>query len=496
MNSLKLLRQNAAALAMAALAACGEVSRFPVDPNDPMDPIVPVAAVSVSPAPISILEGRTSTLSAYPVGANGEVLSGRQVSWSSSETSVATVSQQGVVSAVAAGSTVIRATSDGKTGSAVVTVLAITPPPAEVASVSLDATALSLDEGQRAQLTATPRDVDGAPITGLGMIWTSSDVMIATVDALGKVTGVRPGSATIAVRVHGKTAEAVVTVSAHYAYDLMFSAYDGNALELFSLDFTIPDAQPVRVLGAGIQAGEARLSPDGTRIAFSGVNHGVVGIYVVNRDGTELRRVAAPLDGPVFQPTWSPDGTKLAYARAHQETGYDILVVNADGTHTLNLTASLGASAEWMPAWSPDLGAGASRIAFVRRVDGNENVWTMRADGTDLRQITTGVLDLEPAWSPDGRTIVFQRSNAVINADLQLVAAVGGVVRPVMSFMSLAGPQTHPRFSPDGRMIAFTSQHETWGQGGTPQIFTIWADGTNMARRTTAGGYWAEFVGR
>jgi hypothetical protein len=497
MNSLKALRARAVTLAILAVAACGDATRLPLDPQDPTDPVdptVPVAAVTVSPAPVSILEGGTSALIATPVDATGQALTGRQVAWTSSEVSVATVSQQGVVSAIAAGSAIIRATSEGKTGSAVVTVLAITPPPAQVASVSLNVTAVSLEEGENEQLTATPRDANGAPIAGLGMVWTSSDATIATVDALGKVAAVRPGSATITVRVHGKTAAATVTVSARYEYDLMYSNYDGTALELFLLDFTTPDAEPSRVLPAGIQAGESQLSPDGTHIVFVGVNNGIGGIYVVKRDGTELRRVASPMDGPVLRPTWSPDGTKIAFARAHHGTGYDILVVNANGTNTVNLTASLGGTAEWMPAWSPDLGNGTSRIAFVRRVNGSEGVWTMRADGTDLKQITAGVLDLEPAWSPDGRTIVFTRTNAMINADLHLVDAGGGVARPVIPFIGLAGPQNHPTFSPDGKMIAFTSQHETWGQGGTMQVFTIWPDGSNLARRTTSGGFWAEFV--
>jgi hypothetical protein len=499
MSSLTALRARAIMFAVVALAACGDASSFPLDPRDPTDPPpppVPVAAVSVSPTPIAILEGSISALTATPVDETGGALTGRQVAWSSSAVSVATVSQQGVVTALAAGSALISATSEGKTGSAVVTVLAITPPPAEVVSVSLNTTTVALEEGENANLIATPRDANGAPITGLGMIWTSSDATVATVDALGKVVGVRPGSAVITVRVHGKTAEATVTVSAQYHYDLMFSAYDGIALELFLLDFTTPGAEPSPVLAAGIQASEARLSPDGTQIAFTGVNNGVTGIYVVKRDGTGLRRVAAAIDGPALRPTWNPEGTKIAFARAHQATGYDILVVNADGTNTVNLTASLGPSAEWMPAWSPDLGGGASRIAFVRRVDGNEGVWTIRPDGTGLRQITAGVLDLEPAWSPDGRTIVFTRTNAFIHADLHLVDAAGGVARPVTPFVTLAGPQNDPTFSPDGRMIAFTSQHETWGQGGTQQIYTIWIDGTNMARRTTTGGFSAEFVPR
>lgn len=60
-----------------------------------------------------------------------------------------------------------------------------------------------------------------------------------------------------------------------------------------------------------------------------------------------------------------------------------------------------------------------------------------------------------PSWSPDARTIVFQRTQGTINADLWLVDAAGGNERPVM------GSQASPMFSPDGRMIAFASPFPT-----------------------------------
>jgi TolB protein len=215
----------------------------------------------------------------------------------------------------------------------------------------------------------------------------------------------------------------------------------------------------------------------------------------MNRDGSNIRRIVARTDGPVVSPTWSPDGAKIAYQSGHSATLYDIYVINADGTNKVNLTANLGATDQLSPSWSPALGSG-SRIAFVHRANGSENVWTMRPDGTDRRQITTGILDEFPSWSPNGATIVFSRTNAVVNGDLHLVDANGQNVRPVMPFVSLAGPQWYPVFSPDGRMIAFSSQHETWSSAGEFQIFTVWTDGSKLARRTTSGGMWPAFVPR
>ncbi len=83
---------------------------------------VPVASVTVSPATVSLQPGQTQQLTATPKDAGGNALSGRMVTWASGSTAVATVSGSGLVSGVAAGSATITATSEGKSGSASVTV--------------------------------------------------------------------------------------------------------------------------------------------------------------------------------------------------------------------------------------------------------------------------------------------------------------------------------------------------------------------------------------
>jgi Tol biopolymer transport system component len=486
----------AAAAAALVLAGCADSN--PNAPDVPPGPVtpVPVATVTVAPDPITLVEGATTTLSATPKDRNGSVLSGRAVQWSSTNEQVATVTQTGVVRAIGAGGAIVRATSEGRTGSATINVLAPTPAPPTVARVDLDSPNVTLEEGADRVLVATPRDSNGTAIAGLGMTWTSSDASVVGVDAMGKVTAVRAGTATITVRVHGKAASATITVTAAYTFDLMYSDYlDGSwSTELFSLDLSRSDATPAPML-AGTVAGEGRPSPDGSKIAFLSTIDGIEGLYVMNRDGSNIRRVVSRVDGPVSSPTWSPDGTRLAYQSGHDHTLYDIYVINVDGTNKVNLTAGLGATDQLTPSWSPAVD-GSSRIAFVHRADGKENVWTMRPDGTGRRQITTGIIDEQPSWSPDGATIVFSRTNAVFHGDLYLVEVSGLTTRPVMSFSTLGGPQSYPVFSPDGRMIAFASQHETWSSGGEFQVFTIWTDGSRLARRTTNGGMWPTFISR
>jgi Tol biopolymer transport system component len=77
------------------------------------------------------------------------------------------------------------------------------------------------------------------------------------------------------------------------------------------------------------------------------------------------------------------------------------------------------------------------------------------------------------------------------------VDASGANARPMMSFFSLAGPQMSPVFTPDGNMIAFSSQHATYGTASANfEIYTFSLEGERLAQRTTGGGQWPAFIAR
>jgi uncharacterized protein YjdB len=138
--------------------------------------------------------------------ANGNVLTGRTVTWSTSNANVATVSATGRVTAVAAGSAVITATSEGKSGTASVTVRE------PVASVEVTPAASALLVGETVQLTATLRDGDGNILTGRTVTWSTSNASIATVSATGTVTAVGLGTVTITATSEGVSGSATVVV--------------------------------------------------------------------------------------------------------------------------------------------------------------------------------------------------------------------------------------------------------------------------------------------
>jgi uncharacterized protein YjdB len=173
---------------------------------------VPVASVSVSPATSSLQVAGTVQLSAVTRDANTNVLSGRVITWSSSNTGISTVSASGLVTAIGAGSATITALSETKTGTAAITVSA--PAPVPVASVSVSPATASLQVGGTVQLSAVTRDANNNVLTGRVISWSSSNTGVATVSSSGLVMAVATGPAQITAMSENRSGSATLTVVA------------------------------------------------------------------------------------------------------------------------------------------------------------------------------------------------------------------------------------------------------------------------------------------
>ncbi|MEP7116745.1 MAG: hypothetical protein ABI880_04145 [Acidobacteriota bacterium] len=141
-------------------------------------------------------------------------------------------------------------------------------------------------------------------------------------------------------------------------------------------------------------------SPDGTRIAFTSNRDGNSEIYVMNRDGSGLRRLTThpAIDST---PTWSPSGGQIAFTS--DRTGSpQIWSVSADGLNLRRLSSEAYAD---RPTWSP---APYNEIAFAARTGNRFDIKIYEVDKGTTRQITFGEGSNEsPAWSPSGRHLAF-----------------------------------------------------------------------------------------
>lgn len=150
-------------------------------------------------------------------------------------------------------------------------------------------------------------------------------------------------------------------------------------------------------------------SPDGERIAFAGSPGGPFGIYVFDLETGDVELVPGTEEISVGHPTWSPDDTTIAFEASTEsdtdpEQTWDIYSAAVDGSGMTNLTRTPRYS-EVMPAWSWAL----DRIAFIQSSPAEGTLLTMAADGTDVRTAYSGELaPANPEWSPDGTAIAFE----------------------------------------------------------------------------------------
>lgn len=188
------------------------------------------------------------------------------------------------------------------------------------------------------------------------------------------------------------------------------------------------------------------------RIVFSDETND---IWSMQANGSRLRRLtSAPAQE--FDPTWSPDGTRIAY---RHQTGDDatteIFVMDADGSHQTSLTRN--EESDWGPDWSPD----GDVIAFnSARETGGFGLYgyVVAPDGTGLRRLSHHYVEY-PAWSPDGSRIVFMAQEpdaSGSNPDYNIfVMNADGTA--VTRLTDAPGEDGWPAWSPDGSQIVFSS---------------------------------------
>jgi uncharacterized protein YjdB len=174
------------------------------------DEPTPVDSVEVTPPSLQVAAGSTAALDAHVLDAAGNRLRDRRVVWASANPSIASVSDNGVVTGVAPGRIDVAATSEGKSGIASVTVV---PVPPKVATVRIAPDRVNLVVAASASLAATPYDNRGAAIGGRTVVWTTNNAGVVAISQTGQVTGIVPGTAVITAVIDGVAGNATVVVA-------------------------------------------------------------------------------------------------------------------------------------------------------------------------------------------------------------------------------------------------------------------------------------------
>jgi TolB protein len=216
-------------------------------------------------------------------------------------------------------------------------------------------------------------------------------------------------------------------------------------------------------------------APDGDTLAYTSYRSGYPDIIL--QSIRSLQPPTNPAHGSIenhnFLPAWSPDGTKLAFM-SNRDGNPEIYVVNRDGTNLRRITNH--PNADVTPTWSPT----GTQLAFTSDRSGPPQVYIVNLDGTGLDRISAESRCDRATWSPFPLNEIAYASQAGGGYEIRIFSFGTRESRVVTDGI---GSNESPAFSANGRHIAFMSDRT-----GRPQIYTIARDGTDLRQITKTGG--------
>ncbi len=233
----------------------------------------------------------------------------------------------------------------------------------------------------------------------------------------------------------------------------------------------------------------ARWSPDGERIVYTllpasdgGDADAPAQLHVMAADGTDDHVLAT--DGPASDPAWSPDGDRIAFTSTVGDQD-DLFVMRADGSDVRQLTDD--AASDWAVSWTLD---GSALLFNSDRDGGTYHIHRLDLATTEITQLTSGPSnDYEAAISPDGTRMAFTSDRRGTGKFDVWIAGIDGGEPTRLTVGDKVGDSYMPSWSPDGSTIAFASN-----RAGDFEVFTMPAaggDATNLSRNPGAEDGWS-----
>ena len=220
-----------------------------------------------------------------------------------------------------------------------------------------------------------------------------------------------------------------------------------------------------------------RVSPDGSRVAFSSMTKSGWEILLYSLDLD--RMVSFPhFTGTNESPSWSPDGTKLSWSSSRAGEP-NIFVADASGSNVRRVSSDRGPDVS--PTWNRKTGA---QIAYVSGQTGLPQIYTMEAEGTNVQRMTDQGYAVSPSWSPNGQflALAWVRKYGPGEPGSRDIYLMDIASKQWVQLTHDGGKNDSPSWSPDGRHIVFQSS-----RSGSDQIWMMLADGTKARQLTFSG---------
>jgi TolB protein len=258
---------------------------------------------------------------------------------------------------------------------------------------------------------------------------------------------------------------------------IYFISTRSGSKEVWQMDYDGASQQRVTKLGS--VALSPRISPDGSRLAFSALTKSPESWQIMMYSLDLGRMVSFPRHaGGNYSPAWSSDGTKIAFSSSMGTGASEIFIADASGAGPRRLT---NGRSDVSPVFNPRTNA---QIAFVSGRTGLPQIYMMDADGSNVQRVTDQGYAVSPSWSPNGLLLAFSwvrhyGPGVLGGADIYVMDVAS---RQIIQLTHDGGRNDFPSWSPDGRHVVFQSN-----RSGTEQIWSVLADGTHLQQLTREG---------
>jgi TolB protein len=227
------------------------------------------------------------------------------------------------------------------------------------------------------------------------------------------------------------------------------------------------------------------VSPDGSRIAFTSYYRGNPAIFVFSVDPLRQLPFYNQVASMNATPDFTPDGKQIVFSST--ASGWaQIYVANLNGSGLKRISSTRAIEVE--PKVNPKTG---SEMVFVSGRSGPQQIYRMNMDGANVERLTPGEGEASnPCWHPDGQLIAYSWTRGYATGNFN-VFVMDPATRGYNQLTHGQGRNENPSWAPDGKHIVFMST-----RSGSPQIWSMLADGSQLQRLTTQGKNWTPVWGK